>query len=79
MFSILVNTICTDVYLLGTALEYAELTGNETEEVRCIGYGEETKPMIMAKVLNPEFGLDLKKVKIFINEEPIARTLTVSL
>lgn len=46
------------------------LTGNETDHVLCIGYGsEERKPMIMAKVLNPEFDLDLKNVKIFINEE----------
>ena len=46
------------------------LTGNETDRVLCIGYGsEETKPMIMAKVLNPQFNLDLKNAKIFINEE----------
>lgn len=45
-----------------------ELTGNEVEEVLCIGYGEETKPMIMVKVLNPEFDLDLKKTKVFLNE-----------
>ena len=46
------------------------LTGRETERVLCTGYGsEETKPMIMAKVLNPQFNFDLKKVKIFINEE----------
>lgn len=45
-----------------------QLTGNETEEIRCIGYGEETKPMIMAKVLNPEFNIDLKSAKVFLNE-----------
>lgn len=45
-----------------------ELTGNETEEVQCIGYGKETKPMIMAKVLSPEFYEDLKKEKVFLNE-----------
>ncbi len=46
------------------------LTGNETDSVLCTGYGsEETKPMIMAKVLNPQFNLDLKNTKIFINEE----------
>ena len=45
------------------------LTGNETEAVLCMGYGaDETKPMIMAKVLNPEFNLDLKQAKVFINE-----------
>lgn len=51
-------------------LQYAiyQLTGNETEEVHCIGYGEESKPMIMAKVLNLEFGMDLKKAKVFLNE-----------
>ena len=45
-----------------------QFTGNETEEVLCIGYGEETKPMIMAKVLKSEFHLDLKKSKVFLNE-----------
>ncbi len=46
------------------------LTGNEIDRVLCTGYGsEETKPMIMAKVLNPEFNLDLKNAKNFINEE----------
>ena len=46
------------------------LTGKETERVLCMGYGsEETKPMIMVKVLNPQFNFDLKKAKIFINEE----------
>ena len=44
------------------------LTGNETEEVLCIGYGEETKPMIMAKILNSELCMDLKKAKFFLNE-----------
>ena len=45
------------------------LTGNETEPVLCTGYGsEESKPMIMAKVLNPECNLDLKKAKVFLNE-----------
>ncbi|MEE0883604.1 MAG: GNAT family N-acetyltransferase [Faecalimonas sp.] len=46
------------------------LTGSETERVLCTGYGSgEVKPMIMAKVLNPEINLDLKNAKIFINEE----------
>lgn len=51
-------------------LQYAiyKLTGNDIEEVQCIGYGEETKPIIMAKVLNPEFATDLKKAKFFLNE-----------
>lgn len=45
------------------------LTGNETEEVLCIGYGnEESKPLIMAKVLQPEFQDILKKAKVFLNE-----------
>ena len=45
------------------------LTGNETDSVLCIGYGtEESKPMIMAKVLNPEFNFDLKNAKVFVNE-----------
>lgn len=42
--------------------------GNEKDKVLCIGYGEESKPMIMAKVLNPEFTLDLKNAKVFLNE-----------
>lgn len=44
------------------------LTGNETEKVFCTGYGKETKPMIMAKVLLPEFTNDLRKGKVFLNE-----------
>lgn len=45
------------------------LTGNETDHVLCTGYGaEESKPMIMAKVLNPEFDFDFKNAKVFLNE-----------
>ena len=51
-------------------LEHAvwSLTGNETESISCIGYGEETKPMIMAKVLHPELAGDLKTANVFLNE-----------
>lgn len=51
-------------------LEHAvyHLTGNETQEVFCTGYGNETKPMIMAKVLQPDFENNLKNYKIFLNE-----------
>ena len=51
-------------------LEHAvyHLTGNETEEVFCTGYGNETKPMIMAKLLQPEFENNLKNCKVFLNE-----------
>ena len=46
------------------------LTGNETDCVLCTGYSsEESKPMIMAKVLDSQFNLDLKNAKFFINEE----------
>ena len=54
-----------------TFLQHAiyHLTGNETALVLCTGYGtEESKPMIMAKVLNPEFNFDLKKAKVCLNE-----------
>lgn len=45
------------------------LAGNELDRVLCTGYGsEESKPMIMAKVLNQEFDFDLKNAKVFINE-----------
>lgn len=45
------------------------LTGNETDCVLCTGYGsEESKPIIMAKVLNSEFDFDLKNAKVFLNE-----------
>lgn len=44
------------------------LTGNETEAVHCTGYGKETKPMIMAKMLQPELEGILKDLKVFINE-----------
>ena len=43
-------------------------TGDETQEVFCTGYGEETKPMIMAKVLQPEFEDVFKKYEVFLNE-----------
>lgn len=52
-------------------LKYAiyQLTGNEAEEVLCVGYGNtESKPMIMAKVLDEKFGIHLEKAKIFLNE-----------
>ena len=54
-----------------TVLQHAiyHLAGNESDLVLCTGYGsEESKPMIMAKVLNPEFNFDLKNAKVFINE-----------
>lgn len=45
------------------------LTGNEKDSVLCMGYGSgESKPIIMAKVLNPEFDFDLKNAKVFLNE-----------
>lgn len=45
------------------------LTGNETDSVFCLGYGTEpTKPIIMAKILQPEFQCDLKNAKVFLNE-----------
>lgn len=45
------------------------LTGNESDLVLCTGYGsEESKPIIMAKVLKPEFNFDLKNAKVFLNE-----------
>lgn len=51
-------------------LRYAiyRLTGNETEEAQCIGYGEDCKPIIMAKVLNPNLDIDLQNAEVFINE-----------
>ena len=45
------------------------LTDNETDCILCTGYGsEESKPIIMAKVLNLEFNFDLKNAKVFLNE-----------
>lgn len=45
------------------------LTGNENDTVFCKVDGkEETKPSIMAKVLLPDFEMDLKQAKVFINE-----------
>lgn len=45
------------------------LTGNEADSILCIGYGtEESKPLIMAKVLNLKFDFNLKKTKVFLNE-----------
>ena len=54
-----------------TFLQHAiyHLAGNETALVLCTGYGsEESKPIIMAKVLNPEFNFDLENAKVFLNE-----------
>ena len=60
--------LCLNESILQHAIFY--LTGNETDCALCIGYGlEKTKPMIMAKKMNSEMDLDLKKAKIFINEE----------
>ena len=53
-------------HLLKQAIYY--LTGNETEQVQCLGYGEDTKPMIMAKALQPEMDRRIKNAKVFINE-----------
>lgn len=44
------------------------ITGTDTEEVLCVGYGTEKKPMIMAKVLHPEMIRDLQGKKVFLNE-----------
>ena len=44
------------------------LIGNEEEPVSCSGYGTETKPMIMAKVLQPGWTEYFKNQKVFINE-----------
>ena len=45
------------------------LTGNEEEEVLCTAYGSaETKPIIMAKVLQKKMSNSLKNKKVFINE-----------
>lgn len=45
------------------------LTNSETEEVHCIGYGPETKPMIMARILNKDIVLQINKEEVYINEE----------
>lgn len=45
------------------------LAGGKEAEVVCVGYGgEERKPLIMAKVLQPEFDMELKNAKVFLNE-----------
>lgn len=51
-------------------LQYAiyTITGNETEEVHCTGYGTQTTPMIMAKILQPDMLEDFQGMKVFINE-----------
>ena len=54
-----------------TDLQHAiySLTNNEEEFVVCTGYGNElTKPIIMAKILQPEFGDKVKNAKVFLNE-----------
>ena len=51
-------------------LQYAifAITGNETEEVECIGFGEETRPMIMAKILQEGMEKELNGLNVFLNE-----------
>ena len=45
------------------------LTGNETDSILCIGFGEEIeKPMIMAKAFSKEMDKKIKNAKVFINE-----------
>ena len=44
------------------------LNGNEEGGIFCIGYGTHSKPMIMAKALNPKFEEVLKSSKVFLNE-----------
>lgn len=58
--------LCSQKEILQNAIFH--LTGNETQEVFCTGYGEETKSMIMAKVLQPDFENNLKNYKFFLNE-----------
>ena len=58
--------LCATTEILEHAVYH--LTGNETEAVFCTGYGDEAKPMIMAKVLRPEFENNLKNYKVFLNE-----------
>ena len=45
-----------------------QITDSETEQAFCTGFGEQTKPMIMAKILHPELALDLEKQTVFLNE-----------
>lgn len=58
--------LCSKKEILQNAIYH--LTGNETQEIFCTGYGNETKPMIMAKVLQPEFEDVFKKYEVFLNE-----------
>lgn len=59
--------LCLDKSVLQHAIYH--LAGNQADPVLCVGYGtEESKPIIMAKVLNSEFNFDLKKAKVFLNE-----------
>lgn len=58
--------LCENREILEYAVRY--LTGNETERAFCTGYGEETKPVIMAKILHPEIAGDVLSAKVFLNE-----------
>lgn len=58
--------LCENRDILEYAVRY--LTGNETERAFCTGYGEETKPVIMAKILHPEMAGDFLTAKVFLNE-----------
>lgn len=58
--------ICNSEKILKNAIYYLTQDGNQ--EVRCVGCGRLTKPMIMAKVLQPEFETCFRNAKVFINE-----------
>ncbi len=45
-----------------------KLIGNEKEQAFCVGFGENEKPMIMAKVLHPESVGELEHAVVFLNE-----------
>jgi hypothetical protein len=58
--------LCSKKEILQNAI--FRLTGNETQEIFCNGYGDKTKPMIMAKAFKSDFEKNLKNYKFFLNE-----------
>ena len=58
--------LCYDREVLEAAVY--QLTHSEEEQVFCIGFGEMTKPMIMARILHPEMAENLEQAAVFLNE-----------
>ena len=58
--------ICDSEEILENAIYH--LTQDDKKGIRCVGCGNQRKPMIMVKILQPEFASCFENAKVFINE-----------